>query len=473
MWFNSFSFLLFFALVLPAHWAIPSWRARKLFLLFASYFFYACWNPPFVALLILSSAVDYTSGRAIESSTSSTVRRLLVSLSCLVNFGILAFFKYSKFAIENFNWLLGAAGSGERIAMPDAIVNLLLPVGISFYTFHGVSYVVDVYRGRLPAVRSLRDFALFVSFFPQLVAGPILRGHYFLPQLEERRTLRLRAAIDAAFLILLGFFQKLVVADNVAPVANLVFENHSLMNTVELWTGTYAFALQIYFDFAGYSNIAIGTAALLGFSIPPNFNNPYASASFRELWRRWHISLSTWLRDYLYIPLGGNRKGTSRTLLNVAIVMFLGGLWHGPTWSFAVWGLLHGAYLGVEHLAAPAWERLPPPLRSSMLMRALGVVVTFHLTCIAWVFFRMQNLGDAWAMVQAMLLPAGAGTIGFALPEIGTAMLALVALAGGALLWRDQPVRLPRILYAPAAAIMLFLIVTGWGRANEFIYFRF
>jgi alginate O-acetyltransferase complex protein AlgI len=472
MWFNSFSFLWFFPLVLCIYYAIPAWRARKLFLLVASYFFYACWNPPFVLLLIASSAWDFAVGRGLAVIREPRRRKLLVAASCLTNFGILFLFKYSGLFISTWQQLCRAA-SLPWPATPAWVTHVVLPVGISFYTFHGVSYVIDVYRGRIEAERSLLDFMLFVAFFPQLVAGPILRAWYFVPQLHTKRTNGELDWLRGSYLIVLGLFQKMAIADNLAPLADLVFNEPGRFNTAELWIGTYAFAFQIYFDFAGYSNIAIGCARLLGFEIPENFRMPYIAAGFREFWRRWHISLSTWLRDYLYIPLGGNRRGTLLTIRNLFIVMALGGLWHGASWTFVAWGVLHGAYLVVEHLIQPLLRRVPAAVRTSRLTRAAAALVTFHLTCIAWVFFRAPSIRQAASMVAEMLLPS---TMHVHFPATATAyvLLSAMALLFALLLGRRGAVaRVPGWAWGVTAALMLFVTIVSWGDPNAFIYFRF
>jgi alginate O-acetyltransferase complex protein AlgI len=471
MWFNSFSFLWFFPAALLGYYSIPSWRGRKLFLLAASYFFYACWNPPFVLLLVGSSVFDYFVGRGIAASQNPLHRKLLVAASCISNFGVLVLFKYSGLMVSTWQDIARAAGFGVPV-MPDWIVHVLLPVGISFYTFHGVSYIVDVYRGRIEAERSLTDFALFVAFFPQLVAGPILRASYFVPQLESKRTTTRRDWLAGAYLIILGLFQKVALADNLAPFANLVFDAPARFNTGEVWLGTYAFAFQIYFDFAGYSNIAIGCARLLGFSIPENFRMPYIAAGFREFWRRWHISLSTWLRDYLYLPLGGNRRGTLITIRNLYIVMALGGLWHGANWTFVVWGLLHGTYLAIEHLAQPLLQRIPERVRSSRATRIVVAIVTFHLVCIAWIFFRAPTIHTAFGMLAQMLLP---NTLHLNLASASTVYIALgmIAIFIALVLPEREITTVPPWAWGSSAAVMLFLTIVTWADANAFIYFRF
>ncbi|MCU1231262.1 MAG: putative rane protein involved in D-alanine export [Acidobacteria bacterium] len=471
MWFNSFSFLWFFPTVLLGYYAIPSWRARKLFLLGASYFFYACWNPPFVLLLVASSVFDYFVGRGIAASRDPLRRKLLVAASCISNFGVLVIFKYSGLIVSTWQTLAHHAGFAAPV-MPSWIVHVLLPVGISFYTFHGVSYIVDVYRGRIEAERSLTDFALFVAFFPQLVAGPILRASYFVPQLESKRINTRRDWLIGGYLIILGLFQKVALADNLAPLANLIFDEPARFNTGEVWLGTYAFAFQIYFDFAGYSNVAIGCARLLGFAIPENFRMPYIAAGFREFWRRWHISLSTWLRDYLYLPLGGNRRGTAITIRNLFIVMSLGGLWHGAKWTFVAWGVLHGMYLAIEHLAQPLLNAIPDRVRNSRATRIIAAVVTFHFVCIAWVFFRAPTIHAALAMLTQMLLP-NTLQMNLASPAIAYVAIGMMAIAIALIVSERAIARMPAWTWGTSAAVMLFVTIVAWADANAFIYFRF
>lgn len=476
MWFNSFLFLFFLALVLPAYYATAGWRRKKALLLFCSYLFYACWNPPFLLLLLVSSTIDYFVGRRLGKETRPGARRLLVVISCSTNLGILAFFKYSKFLLDNFDaavrflhapWL--------SIGPPEWLNTILLPVGISFYTFHGMSYIIDVYKGRKTPVDDWIDFYLFVSFFPQLVAGPILRATQFMPQLVTPRRVGLHDWEVGIYRIVLGLFQKVFMADNIAPLVNYVFDRPLAFNSMQQWMGVYAFAMQIYFDFAGYSNIAIGVARLLGFQIPDNFNLPYLAIGFRDFWRRWHISLSTWLRDYLFIPLGGSRAGTLFTYRNLLITMFLGGLWHGATWSFAVWGLLHGFYLVVEHRTAGFWARVPRAIAENRLVQCVGILFTFHLTCIAWVFFRLStSITDALKMCAGMFSFNGAsiGAAGFERLDY-----AYLGFAGYVAVWMYE--RLKRTFVMPAwasaasAAAMLYLVIVGWGNASEFIYFQF
>ncbi len=473
MWFNSFSYLWFFPAILTVYYALPSWRVRKLALMAASYFFYACWNPPFVLLLAASSLLDYTIGRLLGGMGSRRRRKLLVATGCTANFGILAALKYAGFLLGSFYSVSHFLGIASLPALPAWIGRIVLPVGISFYTFHGVSYVLDVYRGRIAPKKSLTDFMLFIAFFPQLVAGPILRANQFVPQLETARRNEPIDWLRGGYLIILGLFQKIALADNLAPLANVVFDDPGSFNTVELWMGTYAFAFQIYFDFAGYSNIAIGTARLLGFSIPENFRMPYIAAGFRDFWRRWHISLSTWLRDYLYFPLGGNRRGTLRTMVNLYIVMGLGGLWHGANWTFVVWGLLHGTYLTAEHLLQPALAHIPGLIRESRITRTLASLLTFHLVCLGWVFFRARSLSAAAGMLEQMLLPNELN-LNFHSSLTIYLWIGAFAIAAGLIASRRELLRsVPAWAWGASAAAMLFLTLYTWGDASEFIYFQF
>lgn len=469
MWFNSFEFLEFFLVAFALYWIIPRWRGRKLFLLAASYYFYACWNPPFVVLLLISSTIDYLVGRALAASESARRRKMLVSVSCITNFGILAAFKYPAFLLGTWHSLI----PGGNDAMPLWVSRIVLPVGISFYTFHGVSYILDVYRGKIEAKRSVVDFFLFVSFFPQLVAGPILRAASFVPQLESRRRWDVDAALSACYLIILGLFQKIALADNLAPLANLVFDESANFNGGDLWLGTYSFAFQIYFDFAGYSNIAIGTARLLGFDIPENFRMPYIAVGFRDFWRRWHISLSSWFRDYLYIPLGGNRGSAWRTRWNLFVVMTVCGLWHGANWTFVVWGGLHCVYLTVEHELTPFFDRLPETIRTSRLAEIAAAILTFHLTCIAWVFFRADSVSAGASMITRMV--AADSWLPTFEPTLLVYVAASMVVLGVALLFADRASvqTIPSWAWGVSAGLMLILALMTWADSNEFIYFQF
>ena len=345
MVFNSLTFVVFFVMVLLLHNLPLSWGVKKINLLVASYLFYAAWNPPFILLLWASTVVDWLVARQIHRQEAPTRRKAWLIVSLVVNLGFLGFFKYGNFALVNWHALMNAVGVHYR----QTEWNILLPVGISFYTFHSMSYTLDIYWKRVEPIPKLFDFALFVAFFTQLVAGPILRTSDLVPQFARPRTATRNQLCWGLALMTFGLFEKVVLADGAfAPVADAVFRAKGPVNSLDAWLGTLAFSGQIFCDFAGYSIVAIGAALCLGFNIPNNFRFPYAATGFSDFWRRWHISLSTWLRDYLYIPLGGNRKGEARTYANLMTTMLLGGLWHGANWTFVVWGGLHGAYLAAE-----------------------------------------------------------------------------------------------------------------------------
>jgi D-alanyl-lipoteichoic acid acyltransferase DltB (MBOAT superfamily) len=472
MLFNSFTFLLFFALVLLVYSSPLFWGGKKLFLLLASYIFYAAWNPPFVVLLWVSTLIDWHVAGRLPSARSGAGRKALLLVSLGANLGLLGFFKYGGFLLENFIALMAALG----IHYAPAPLSIVLPVGISFYTFQTLSYTIDVYRGELRPWRSFLDFALFVTFFPQLVAGPIVRARDFLPQLlEEKRPTRDQVGWGLT-LFTVGLFQKVVLADSwMAPISDGVYAHASQAGFLDAWAGTLAFSAQIFFDFAGYSTCAIGAALCMGFILPDNFRYPYAAVGFSDFWRRWHISLSTWLRDYLYIPLGGNRKGEGRTYGNLMMTMLLGGLWHGASWRFVVWGGLHGTYLAVERaIKGSRGEGRPAPRLATRLSLA---ALTYLLVLVTWVFFRAGGFQDAWLILQAManLRPDELGT---GVGQMGLVVLVTVGLLawhwhlrerGFQRVWSD----FGRVTQAVLLAVMLLAILMTPGEDRAFIYFQF
>jgi alginate O-acetyltransferase complex protein AlgI len=469
--FNSYLFGVFFAIVLAVY-NLPalSWRGQKLWLLVTSYAFYAAWDPVFIVLVWLSTIVDWTAARWIADAPSQHRKRMLMVVSVIVNLGVLGYFKYGAFVLHNLVTALHAIG----VEFHPAPTDIVLPIGISFYTFHTLSYTLDVYLGRTRPCTSFLDFALYVTFFPALVAGPILRASQFLPQCAQPRRTTPRALAWGLALLVLGLFEKDLLADVVmAPAADELFKTAGQVSCADAWVGTLAFAGQIFCDFAGYSTCAIGIALCLGFSLPDNFRSPYAAVGFSEFWSRWHISLSTWLRDYLYIPLGGNRIGPARTYVNLMLTMLIGGLWHGAAWTFVAWGGLHGAYLIGERMVRRALEPLEPIRRP----RWLGVVVTFALVCVAWVFFRATSFAQAFAILEAM---AGIGT---GPRVIGIVDYQLVLPAVAALLachWamRDRTLedvieRTPWPIQSLALGTMIVAIVIMQGTDRAFIYFQF
>src|SRR5438128_2484162 len=397
MLFNSLTFIVFFVIVVTLYWSIASWTLRKNLLVVASYIFYGAWNPPFAALLFSTTAMDFWLGSRIARAKGQRSRKLWLVGSVAMNLSMLGFFKYGNFLLENFQWLLARIG----VIYHPPHLDILLPVGISFYTFHSLSYTLDIYRGVLQPTRSLRDFVLAVSFFPQLVAGPIVRAGDFLPQLVRPPRLRIGQFLWGLSLMTLGLFEKIVLADTMlAGSADRIFGYAGPLVALDSWLGVIAFAGQIFFDFAGYSTCAIGAALTLGFHLKDNFRFPYAAIGFSDFWRRWHISLSTFLRDYLYIPLGGNRVAWTRAAINLVIVMFLGGLWHGAAWTFVVWGLLHGSYLVIERVFRVSFEH--KPWASTLPVRVLAGFATYAAVCIAWVFFRAPDFAVASRMLAGM-----------------------------------------------------------------------
>lgn len=472
MVFNSLTFLAFFAIVLVLHGLPLPWTWKKVQLLLASYVFYAAWNPPFVLLLILAAVVDFFLAQAIHRSTNDRRRGWLLALSLTVNLGLLGFFKYANFFSESaatvWSWL------GVDYAPPRW--SIILPLGISFYTFETISYLVDVYRRKIEPWDSFLDYALFLTFFPHLVAGPIVRAHDFLPQCRHEK----RASMDqfswGLALMLMGLFQKVVLADGaLAPLVDRVYGAAQSVGFVDAWLGTLAFAGQIYFDFAGYSACGIGAALSLGFVLNDNFCCPYAAIGFSDFWRRWHISLSSWLRDYLYISLGGNRCGAWRTNVNLMLTMLLGGLWHGASWQFVIWGGLHGSYL----VAQRWWEGTSAYRRVAGLpgIRVVGALGTFLLVCLAWVFFRANTLADAWALLTAMLTPSA--TIVHA-TQLNLAAIGVITplMLGGHWLLRDSSLeqlfaRLNWPLRAAFFSALIIGLVLAPGDNRAFIYFQF
>ena len=466
MLFPTFDFLLFFiATVVVIAPFERLHRVRKLLLLVASYVFYAQWNWRFCFLLAGSSLVTYVAGLGIHYDRRRA--RPYLALAVGLHLFVLAAFKYADLLVGAANTTLHEAGFARE--MP--FLGLILPVGISFFTFHGISYVMDVYRGDVAVCRRLEDMLLYLSFFPQLVAGPIVRASFFLPQLYAPRPQRLPIG-PPLMLILSGLVKKVVIANYVATgLVDPVFFDPTRFSSLELLLAAYGYAVQIYCDFSGYSDIAIGLAGLLGYRFPPNFNQPYRSTSFQEFWRRWHISLSSWLRDYLYKPLGGSRRGPVRTGINLAITMLLGGLWHGAAWKFVAWGGLHGAALGIERMLRP---RNPRPL--GLVGRVLATLLVFHAVCLAWIFFRADSW-DTVSLYLGSLVALQGGAV-----QARLFPLALVAL--GLLIQftpADWPIRVAaRLVLVPdwalaagAGVLVVMIDAMGPDGVAPFIYFQF
>ncbi|HHO49346.1 MAG TPA: MBOAT family protein [Deltaproteobacteria bacterium] len=472
MLFNSTTFVLFFAVVWLLYQPPLAWRWRKLLLLVASYVFYAAWSPPFVLLLWISTGVDWFVGRALGRATGRGARRALLGISLGVNLGMLGYFKYGGFLLDNLT--LALRGLGVAYQPPGA--DIVLPVGISFYTFQTLSYTIEVHQGRERPWGSFLDFALYVTFFPQLVAGPIVRAHDFLPQCLQPRAPCGRTLGWGLTLFVVGLFEKTVLADVwLAPHAERLFDAAQAPDGASAWLGALAFAGQIYGDFAGYSTCAIGVAMCLGFALPDNFHAPYAALGFSDFWRRWHISLSTWLRDYVYIGLGGNRGGWSATQRNLMITMVLGGLWHGASWTFVVWGALHGLLLILERILRRA---LPPsPLWSSPVVRLYGILLTFVAVVSTWVFFRAPSLSRAVEIVAAMVgLRSGVALLDAADQLVILTITA--AMVGGHLWMRERTLEevfsslRPSVRIAVLSGLLVAVLSTP-GVDRAFLYFQF
>ena len=466
MVFSSYLFIFFFLpLALLGYYAAPK-KLRHLTLTIFSYIFYGWANPWFCLLMLFNTSVDYTNGRLMGAYPAR--KKLFVTISIVCDLAILGFFKYFNFGLDNYNATMAALGIPE--AQYLGFFRVVLPLGISFYTFQSMSYVIDVYRGDAKVVTNFIDYACYVSMFPQLVAGPIIRFQDVADQLRERSLTWEKFARGTSF-FMLGMAKKVLLANPCGKIADTTFNTGDL-SCIDAWYGAVAYAFQIYFDFSGYSDMAIGLGLMLGFVFAKNFDSPYRSKSITEFWRRWHLSLSTWLRDYLYIPLGGNRKGSVRTYINLALVMLLGGLWHGASWNFLIWGGIHGGYLAFERAQGKEsiYHKLPALLQ---------IVITFFIVLIAWVFFRADTLPDAAQYLKCMF--------GGATPGQGEAVRGLIYnpyyvvnfILAGVTIWAlPQTWDFTRRLTWPKIAwcILLFfisLIALTTQSYNPFIYFIF
>jgi alginate O-acetyltransferase complex protein AlgI len=456
-------FLLFFLPVLLVYWRVRSHGLRMGWLLAASFLYYGLFNPWFILLMLAATGIDFVVALRLPTTTCPRRRWWMVALCITINLSILATFKYLLFALHSASAL--AAWFGWGFDLPGW--KILLPLGISFYTFEAISYIVDVYTGRVKPFTSLRDYWLYILFFPHLLAGPIVRSHDFAPQLTRPKRfswLRFEAGVQ---LFLLGAFKKAVLADWMASIVDPVFKTPGDYGSAALWTASLAYSVQIYGDFSGYSDMAIGLAHLMGFKLPANFRTPYLSASIGEFWRRWHISLSSWLRDYLYIPLGGNRGGEMATCRNLLATMTLGGLWHGASWTYVLWGVYHGLLLTVARLVpVPAWA-------CAVWMRPFWIALTFLSVTFGWVLFRATSFADAATVLRGMVLP----TAGAVLPweQVAMVLAGLTALfVGGLVDGRKLAARMPTPVAAAgvaAFAVLYFTLIPL--TASGFIYFHF
>lgn len=489
MLFNSLAYLIFLPTTIILYFLLPQ-KFRWGLLLFASYFFYMCWKPEYIVLILASTCIDYFAAIGISKTNRVSKKRLLLLASLLTNLGLLFAFKYFNFFSHSLGTL--AAAMGQHWTPPA--INVLLPVGISFYTFQTLSYTIDVYKGVRGPERHFGYFALYVSFFPQLVAGPIERSERLLPQLRAEHSFNFDRMLRGGRQILWGYFKKIVIADNLAIIVNTVYSNPQGQDGFSLIVATLCFAFQIYCDFSGYSDIAIGSARVMGVELMQNFNMPYFSRSIGEFWHRWHISLSTWFRDYVYIPLGGNRVKKGRYYLNLFITFVLSGLWHGANWTFLLWGALHGAYMVIGTVtrkfrsAAARWIGIA---RVPKLYHIFQVIVTFGLVCFAWIFFRANSLQDAWYVTSHLFDNIGrAESLSYIANTLNAMGFNAVSLAGciisvGLLQWVDflslrkdffsRLDRRSRTLRWGFYYIVLCIIFTlgVFYDASEFIYFQF
>jgi alginate O-acetyltransferase complex protein AlgI len=482
MVFTSLAFLVYLPIVIALYFCLP-YRHRWWVMLLASYLFYAWWRADYLLIVILLTALDYVAGIAIERSKSVQRKRLCLSLSLAGNLGLLFFFKYFDFVADAVHAALTSLG----IACPLPRLDLILPIGISFHTFQAMSYTIDVYRGRIPAEKHPGIFALFVAFFPQLVAGPIERATSLLPQLRENHDFDYEQAVQGLLWITWGFFKKVVIADRLADYVNLVYGDPTGYTGIPVLFATYFFAIQIYCDFSGYTDIAIGCAQIMGIRLGTNFRQPYFATSLTDFWRRWHISLTTWFKEYVYFPLGGNRTTEFRCARNILVVFLLSGLWHGAAWTFVCWGALHGVWMLLEKATGSARDRIRTailPARWSFLWTAVGLVLTFHAVCLFWVFFRAESMGHAATLLHNLFLPRVTapwlmllGRMEFLICLWSVAVLFLVdVVLAGIVPWpalakpRSWPVMCRwGMYYVSVLAVLLLGNFTG----KPFVYFQF
>lgn len=474
MLFCTLDYLCFFAVVFVVYWAMP-WRGARVWLLLAaSFYFYASWNKWLAAIIAVSTLLDYCIARGMEATNSQRLRRALLLASLVANLGLLIYFKYANFFLASLEQSLQAVGASASLP----VLRVILPVGISFYTFEAINYTVDVYRGQVKAERNLGHFMLFITFFPHLVAGPIVRARDFLPQIyRPKRWDWLRLQLGAQF-FLLGLFKKLAIADRMALYADPVFADPTEYSSTAVWAAVLAYAVQIYCDFSGYSDMALGSAHMLGYKLALNFNMPYSALNISDFWRRWHISLSSWLRDYLFIPLGGSRGTNLQTDRNLLLTMTLGGLWHGASWTFVVWGVMHGGYL-IVHRHFREFSKTRPTLES-FLLSAPGTLLrgafTFGAVALAWVFFRASTFSAAAEILHRLAVPHDGMGPPLHLQCLScllaaTVMAHVLALGG---IWKRMTGRVPAPVMGLGYAVVLTLsLVLAPDSSKAFIYFQF
>lgn len=489
MVFNSYDFLLFFPIVVLAYFIIPN-KFRYIWLLISSYYFYMSWNPKYALLMLFSTVITYLSGIFIEKySGDLNKKKVFVFLSFFINLSILFIFKYFGFMVANINLVFSKIG----IEIASPAFDLILPVGISFYTFQALSYTVDVYKKNIKAEHNFLKYALFVSFFPQLVAGPIEKSRDLLHQFDKENKFEFERVKSGLLLMAWGFVQKLIIADKLAVIVNNVYENHTIYSGFHFIIATLCFSLQVYCDFSSYTDIATGAAQVMGYKLSPNFLRPYFSKSIGEFWRRWHITLGAWFREYLYIPLGGNRKGTLIKYRNILIVFLASGLWHGASWGFIIWGALHGIYQIIGDILVPIRRKVKKILKvdeSSFSYRLFQILTVYMLVNFAWIFFRAPSAKIALQIVKKIftidvisIFNGSIATLGFTYIELFYVLCSVLLLIGVSLLRRDRSLRktienqhyiFRYIIYTFTIVILIFYWVSGQASGDSsFIYFQF
>jgi alginate O-acetyltransferase complex protein AlgI len=476
MLFNSIEFLLFFPTIFILYWFVfnKNLKYQNSLILASSYVFYGWWDHRFLSLIFLSTIVDYVIGLNISNQSSKKKQKLLLWGSVLFNLSVLGFFKYYNFFVDSWVELFSSVGYEIKSVWT---LNIILPVGISFYTFQTMSYTIDIYRKKLEPTKDFISFASFVSFFPQLVAGPIERASNLLPQILKKREFQHDQVIQGLKLILWGLFKKVVIADSLAPIVDDIFSNYQDFGGGTLWLGAIYFSFQIYCDFSGYSDIAIGTSKLLGFELMSNFKFPYFSRNIGEFWRRWHISLSTWFRDYLYIPLGGSQEGKWKSIRNIFIIFLVSGFWHGANWTFIFWGLFHSILFLPTFMFNKNRNYTSSIIAANTLLPSLkefiNVVTTFLLVTIGWVFFRSESIGDSFSYLTSMI--SNINIVTHLSPKISFYILVLVLVD-----WtqrfdeRNLFVTFPKLIFRIFVIICVFLILINFKKeSQQFIYFDF
>ena len=476
MLFNSIEFLLFLPTIFILYWFVfnKNLKYQNSLILVSSYVFYGWWDHRFLSLIFLSTIVDYVIGLNIFNQSSKKKQKLLLWGSVLFNLSVLGFFKYYNFFIDSWVELFSSVGYEIKSVWT---LNIILPVGISFYTFQTMSYTIDIYRKKLEPTKDFISFASFVSFFPQLVAGPIERASNLLPQILKKREFQHDQVIQGLKLILWGLFKKVVIADSLAPIVDDIFSNYQDFGGGTLWLGAIYFSFQIYCDFSGYSDIAIGTSKLLGFELMSNFKFPYFSRNIGEFWRRWHISLSTWFRDYLYIPLGGSQEGKWKSIRNIFIIFLVSGFWHGANWTFIFWGLFHSILFLPTFMFNKNRNYTSSIIAANTLLPSLkefiNVVTTFLLVTIGWVFFRSESIGDSFSYLTSMI--SNINIVTHLSPKISFYILVLVLVD-----WtqrfdeRNLFVTFPKLIFKIFVIICVFLILINFKKeSQQFIYFDF